>query len=127
MVDYSLSAAHTVEELGSDLLSKGWQQWTHSSSSLLPTSSVHQIPQLGCKTINLLLAMFFLLDDKLELLDLLYCIANCIIDFSLSTDLKYFVPPFILKLLDTIYVADRILYVCQLSELFHATSKSRIH
>lgn len=44
----------------------------------------------------------FLLEDKMELLDLLYCIANCIIDFSLSTDLKYFALPFILKLLDTI-------------------------
>lgn len=51
-----------------------------------------------------IISCVFLLEDKLELLDLLYCIANSTIDFSSSTDLKYIVLPLILKLLGTIYV-----------------------
>lgn len=104
MVDYSLSAAHTVEELGSDCLSK--ELATMDAFFFFVATNIKCTPDTATWLQNNkpIISCVFLVEDKLELLDLLYCIANCTIDFSLSTDFKYIVLPFIFKLLDTIYV-----------------------
>lgn len=82
MVDYSLSSAHTVEELGSDCLSK--ELATMDAFFFFIATNIKCTPDTATWLQNNkpIISYVFLLEDKLELLDLLYCIANCIIDFS---------------------------------------------
>lgn len=89
MEDYSLSSAHTVEELGSDCLSK--ELATMDAFFFFVATNIKCTPDTATWLQNNtpIISYVFLLEDKLELLDLLYCIANIVYSNRFFFDLKF--------------------------------------